>query len=639
MSSPETNQPKRGDPYRSVVIVLLAASALGVGAAIWGGIQLWNPVLFAVAVTIGLAAGVLAGVATAQAIRLHPAPSAQQFETKAAAAASGGAETQQAEIFEAPVVKTKRVGDEPAAMEGAGVQPEAPPDDATPRMEPGKELRAGLATLSERLSALYSGRGTLRAMRDATAVVGAVAVWVLLGVDTEGFQPYSMPAAIAIGLCLLAAAIAATTVKYFGDIAPERLPEAAGLRRGARVMAWIFLFAALSTGLAWLNQRMPLKILYWLILLLDAALCYGLWAAKGKREEAATVYPLDLGVLAALGSRNNLFGSALDAAERQLGIDLRSTWALAVLRRGLEPLAVSLVLVGWLSTSWTVVGIQEQGLVARLGVPVGGEALGAGLHLHLPWPIDKVMRIPVRRVETIEVGHEGEEKPGPENVLWAVAHAPNEFTLLLGNGRDLITVDAGVHYRISDPRAYRYSCQNPAQALSAMAYRAVMRNTVNLTLSDALSQNVAILTSHMRQMIQADADEMGLGVEVLGFTVGGMHPPVAVAKDYQGVISAEVKKVTRTVQAQVYRVRVLPEAEASALMSVKGAQAEAAAAMGKAAGEAWSFRTLESQFRASPKEYFFRRRLETLEKGLANRGFTLVDARFERDGGELWVIP
>ena len=60
------------------------------------------------------------------------------------------------------------------------------------------------------------------------------------------------------------------------------------------------------------------------------------------------------------------------------------------------------------------------------------------------------------RVQTLEVGHEGEEGSGPENVLWAVEHAPNEYTLLLGNGRDLITIDAAVQFRIRDARAWRY---------------------------------------------------------------------------------------------------------------------------------------------------------------------------------------
>ena len=123
--------------------------------------------------------------------------------------------------------------------------------------------------------------------------------------------------------------------------------------------------------------------------------------------------------------------SLLDAAEQQLGIDLRSTWALSVVRRSLEPLAITLALVGWLSTSLTVVGLEEQDLVKRLGVPLTGQPLGPGLHLHWPFPVDRVFRLPVQRVQTTTVGHDGKEGNGPENVLWAREHAANEYTLLL----------------------------------------------------------------------------------------------------------------------------------------------------------------------------------------------------------------
>jgi regulator of protease activity HflC (stomatin/prohibitin superfamily) len=302
--------------------------------------------------------------------------------------------------------------------------------------------------------------------------------------------------------------------------------------QGARIVAWILGFAALSAGLQWAELPAILRILHFLLLLVNIAACYGLLTAPPPR--------LDLGVLSTLGSRTNIFASILDAGERQLGIDLRSTWALTVVRQGLEPLAIGLCLVGWLSTSLTVVSVEEQGLVERLGVPVSGRPLEPGLHLHLPWPFDRVFRIPVRRVQALTVGHQGEEGGGPENVLWAKEHAAKEYTLLLGNGRDLITVDAAVQFRISDAKAWRYHCQNPADALRAIAYRAVMRQTVNRTLSDALSQNVVTLTSQMRGMVQQEADALGLGVEVMAFTVGGMHPPVMVASDYQAVVSAEV---------------------------------------------------------------------------------------------------
>ena len=198
-------------------------------------------------------------------------------------------------------------------------------------------------------------------------------------------------------------------------------------------------------------------------------------------------------------------------------------------------------------------------------------------------------------------------------------------------------MDAAVAYRIIDARAWRYHTQNPADALKAVAYRAVMRNTVNRTLTEALSENVAALTSRMRTMVQQDADAMGLGVQVEAFTVGGMHPPTIVAPAYQAVVSAELGKVTTIVNSQGFRNRTVPAAESSVVKGANAARSEGAEALAKAAGQAWAFRTLEAQYQASPEEYRFRRRLETLEKNLADRRYAVVDFRFLRDGGELWL--
>jgi regulator of protease activity HflC (stomatin/prohibitin superfamily) len=620
MSRPEANEPRR-DPYQAVVMMLLAAALLGTVGAIAGGIRLSDPVLLAVAVTMGLASGVLTGVFLAQRRRI---PSAKAV----AAVAAVGSEPALAFEEEMPAHAS---GDAEGESAGAPAVASAL----------GK-LRSQLRRLPEHLPASivqwFRNCGTLGIVSRSTVSLGAIAIWVAAHRLISN-RPGLVAAAIASGLCIIAAGFSATVVHYLGGIDTSQFPESPALRRGARAVAWMFGLAAVSVALVWLDQRAALRVLFVTVLGLDAAFCYGLFRADLPGESATATFPLDIGVLSVIGSRTNILGSILDSAERQMGIDLRSTWALSVIRRSLEPLLLGLCLSAWLSTSLTVVSLEEQGLIECFGVPVGGQPMLAGIHLHWPWPVDRAFRIPVRRVQVLEVGHEGNEAPGPENVLWAVEHAPNEFTLLLGNGRDLITVDAGVQYRIRDAAAWRYHCQNPAEALSAIAYRAVMRNTVNLTLSDALSQNVAGLTGRMRRMIQTDADALGLGVEILGFTVGGMHPPVAVARDYQAVISAEVQKVTAVVNAQVYRARILPAAEASAIEGENQAHAEGAEALGKAAGEAWSFRTLEAEYHAAPALYFFRRRLETLEKGLTGRNFTILDNRIQRDGGELWITP
>ena len=580
------------DPYRGVVLVLLVAAVVGLGVALEAGLRLGNPVLVDTALTLGLAAGILAGVAQAQAARLRSPKEAPE---------------------EAP---------EP--------QPEV--QTSAVALDAFEKIRARASSvLSDYRASLqrwpwYRKAEQIGFVRVGTAAVGLIAVYAMLRKDFYPPTPTPLWAAIVAGLCVIAAGLAATAAHYLASVDPAQLPESPALCRGSRVIAWLLLMTAVSIGLAWRGLPISLDWLAPRITLRLDAFCRagvrysGLYRApdaqSGGEMRSCRRFPLDIGVLSVFGSRNNILASVLDAAERQLGIDLRSTWALTVVRRSLEPLVIGLLLAAWLSTSLTVVGPQEQGLVERLGVPVGGQPLEPGLHLHWPWPLDRVFRIPVKRVQSLTVGHEGQEEGGPENVLWAREHAANEYTLLLGNGRDLITDRCCGAFRIVDARAWRYHCQNPADALRAIAYRAVMRYTVNRTLSDALSENVATLTAQMRAMVQQDADALGLGVQVVAFTVGGMHPPVPVAPDYQAVVSAELGKVTATVNAQAYRNQTVPAAEASVLSRRKCARAEGAEALAPAAGEAWSFPHAGIAVSASPEEYLFRRRLETLEKGL-----------------------
>jgi regulator of protease activity HflC (stomatin/prohibitin superfamily) len=566
--------------------------------------MLGNPVLLDVAVTMGLSTAILVGVAVTHLARMRPPRT--EVETSSPAPGEGA--------------------DKPAGSEALSAGR-------------GAILIARLRDLRAWIAHRFRNLDKTAAIRIGTAIAGLLAIALVLLTDLVEYPPSPLEAGIAAALCLAAAGLAATAAHYLAAVDPALLPEGPGLRRGARVVAWILVLAAVSMGLAWAGQSTILRILHFAILTIDGAVCFGLFRVKQPRDEVIKTFPLDLGVVLLLGSRTNILASVLDVAEQQLGIDLRSTWALTVARRTVEPLAIGLCLLGWLSTSLTVVEVEEQGLVERLGVPVAGQPLPPGLHLHWPWPVDRVFRIPVRRVQAITVGHEGEEGSGPEDVLWARQHAANEYTLLLGNGRDLITVDATVQFRITDARAWRYHCQNPADALKAIAYRVVMRSTVNHTLSEALSENVVALTGRMRTMVQQDVDALGLGVEVVTFTVGGMHPPVTVAPDYEDVVSAEISKVTAVVNAQAFHNEIVPSTEALVLRRENAALAEGAGALGRAAGESWSFRTLQSQYRAEPQDYLFRRRLEALEKSLGMRHFTVVDSRFQRDGGELWLIP
>jgi regulator of protease activity HflC (stomatin/prohibitin superfamily) len=561
-------------------------SALGTLLAAGGAVALGNPVVFGAAIALWLAAGTLLGVARAQAVRAS---------------------------------RPERCG---VASRGEV----APAGEGRPRLPDWADV------------AIASSK-RIRALPGVISAVGGVAVVGALAADWTPRPLLSLVGAAAcFALTLAGAGLAATSASYLATVDPERLPEAPGLSRGARLLGWVLVLAGAAVGLAWTGRTGAVRVLHLLVLALDLVACFELSMAGDPARVGGAGFPSNSRLFSVLGRRANPLASLVDAAEAQLGIDLRSTWALTVVRSSAVPLGVGLLVMGWLSTALTVVRVEEQGLVERLGVPTTGPALDPGLHAHWPWPIDRVARIPVRRVQSLTVGHEGEEEEGPEDILWARQHGSSEYTLLLGDGRDLIAVDAAVQFRISDPRAWRYRCQNPSDALRAIAYRAVMKSTVGRTLAETLSENVASLTTEMRIMVQADADDLGLGVEVVGFTVGGMHPPVRVAADYQAVVSAELDKTTAAIDAHAYRNEIVPAAEAEAIASGNAARADAAALRGRAVGEAWSFQALEAEYRAAPAAYRFRRRLEALEDALGGRPFTVLDARIQRDGGELWLM-
>ena len=554
------------DPFRAVLLLLLAASILGMVVEFVAAQMLGNPALFNVAITFGIAAGILIGIAVT---RTMPAT--------------------------------------PPAVEAA-----------TPTSPARIGWRVHVTNVWVRIERRLREIGAIRIISLSTAAAGVFALGLDLVYSPGVSVPALLAAVIGAAINLATAGLAAAAAHYLQTVDSRLFPESPGLCRGSRVVAWILVVSAVSIGAASAGFYTVVQVFRYALIAVNFAACYGLFRATPINDEGVPAFPLEMDVLSILGSRPNIMASILDHAERQLGIDLRSTWALTVVRRSVEPLVIGLCLLAWLSTSLTVVGMEEQGLVERLGVPSEGNRSSRDFTCIGPGPWIGCFGFPCGEFRRPRSRPRRRGRRGPENVLWAVEHAPNEYTLLLGNGRDLITVDAAVQYRIADARAWRYHCQNPADALRAIAYRAVMRTTVNRTLSEALSENVVALTdAHARHGAAGCRCSRPWGRD--RGVHGRRNAPAGARwrRITRQWFRPRLAKVTAVVNAQAYRNEIVPAAEASVLKGENTARAEGAEALAQAAGEAWSFRTLESQYRAAPKEYFFRRRLETLEKALA----------------------
>ena len=222
-------------------------------------------------------------------------------------------------------------------------------------------------------------------------------------------------------------------------------------------------------------------------------------------------------------------------------------------------------------------------------------------------------------------------------MLWTAQHAEEEYKLLLGDGHELISVNAVLQFKVGDPLVYLYSCADPEDALAAVADRVMMDETVGRSLDSALSENLTELATQIEGFIQQGADELGLGLMGVDLTLLGLHPPGAVARDYQAVVGARIDRNTRVLEAQAYSNEVLPGAESQANRLKSRAHADATLRVALARGEAEAFSAVLETYTAAPELFIFRRLLEAREAQLQGRSFVVIDQRFERDGGALWI--
>ena len=363
----------------------------------------------------------------------------------------------------------------------------------------------------------------------------------------------------------------------------------------------------------------------------------GLWFAR--KQEIQRPYPT---ILSWGFARFNPFSSFFDQLEKFFGIDIKGTWAIQFVRSSIEPLVVGMVSIAWFSTSFYVIHPNQSGIRENFGKPET-MVLEAGIHWKLPFPFGKIRAANTKEIQQLSIGHEesepldGEEAEEKESILWANQHADEEFLLLLGDGHDLISADGVLQYKITDLHQYLYQTQNPEELLRSITYRVLMQETVSRTLEEALSENLQVLANRVNQRILEELQGKNIGIEPVLFSFSALHPPVAVAKEYQEVISAQIDKDTKVLRAEGYRLQMIPRAEKEALISENQAREFWAKKRAGAVGEAFQFEALRQTVRQNTELYLFRKRQEALEKNLKGCDLVIIDHRLEPAGAEIWI--
>jgi len=286
--------------------------------------------------------------------------------------------------------------------------------------------------------------------------------------------------------------------------------------------------------------------------------------------------------------------------------------------------AVLMIGLGYLGTSVFTVGWSEEAIVTRFGRPVlRTEAVGPGVHLKLPWPIDRVDRVDTRSVRQLSFGNITDRNAFA--LIWTQEH---------GSGEPYLTGDDNfffpylvIHYRVRDPLPYLVLHSNADDLLEDVASEWISILFASRSFDDIVCAQRAPLERAIHDRVQSTLDELESGLEVLGVFFKDVHPPMSIANTFERVIAARQEKEELISTARGYRNQRLPEVRGEAARAAESSQSFVLERVLHAEGDAGRFlsrRVTGSVSRALTKR---RLHLEAMALAMAQAKMVVVDPK------------
>ncbi|RYG60459.1 MAG: FtsH protease activity modulator HflK [Alphaproteobacteria bacterium] len=271
---------------------------------------------------------------------------------------------------------------------------------------------------------------------------------------------------------------------------------------------------------------------------------------------------------------------------------------------GLEWWGVGLLMV-WLASGLYIVAPEEQGVVTRFGAYV--KTTDSGLNYRLPWPIESSVKLPVTRLNQLEVGF----RSGANREM--IMDVPPESMMLTGD-QNIVDLDFTVSWRIANPSAFLFNVADPQKTLSDVA-ESVMRETIGRYPIDyALGQNKGVIQFEARKQMQAVLDYYRLGVAVSAVALQRVNAPEEVIDAFREVQAANADKQRLINEAQGYANQIVPLARGDAARMIEQAKGYKEAAVAEATGDAERFNSKVTAYQNAPAVTRDRLYYETMEQ-------------------------
>lgn len=305
--------------------------------------------------------------------------------------------------------------------------------------------------------------------------------------------------------------------------------------------------------------------------------------------------------------------------------------------------AVVLLVLGMLFSSFYRVDASDEGVVLRFGEHVTTSP--PGLHFKMPWPIETVQSVPVRRIQTLEFGFKT-ARPG-RNTQYAPENSTQlDVAEMLTGDLNLAHVEWIVQYRIKDPVKYLFNVGDaegtPSDALPSGVStdpNAAVPDTIRDVSETVMRKLVgdksvdAVITVGREQIgldamrdVQSMLDSFEIGVEIVAIKLQNTSPPDQVKDAFQEVNRARQNKERVVNEADGERNRQVPAARGKRDQAILEAEGYRERVTKENQGEVDAFLAQLVEFEKAPEVTKRRLFFEAMEEMLNNvEDKTIID--------------
>lgn len=285
---------------------------------------------------------------------------------------------------------------------------------------------------------------------------------------------------------------------------------------------------------------------------------------------------------------------------------------------------VLLLGIGLLSSFYQVPAYSV-GVVQRFGKYLNTSQ--PGLNFKLPFGIDRVTQVEVRRQLKMEFGY---GTRGASN-----QYQYNEDFNDMANERNMVTGDLNaavvewvVQFQIDDARDFVFNFMEPQSTLRDMS-ESVMREVIgDRSIDEVLTVGRQEIEVQSLKRLQEIVETLDMGVRIDQVQLGNVNPPVEVKDSFDEVNRAQQQKEDSINKANGEYNRVIPEARGKAEQSLSQAEGYATQRINQAQGDATRFTALLTEYQKAPEVTKKRIYLETLSEILPTiPGKIIVDDR------------